>query len=176
MSNVMRRVSEQELPLNLGGRALETLEPYLPRGPIEALSEDCGTRLLQSGSWHLDPSKRIHTGYCGGITYPIAEGVAAWYRGFELERWPISRILVGEGLQALAELARSEAGFEPDSRGYVSACHACQDARLELWKLRRYPELGPDGFYTELRLDKQRRRSLEGGSIAPGKGVAPGTA
>ena len=160
---MMRRISEQVLPLNPGGRAPETLKPYLPLRPVEELREDCGSRLLQSGSWHLDPSRRIHTGYCGGLSYPIPDGLAAWYREFELSRWPISRVLVSEGLQGIVELARSEAGFEPDPRGYVSACHACQDARLKLWKLRQYPELGPDGFYTELQREKQQQGSVQGG-------------
>jgi len=157
---LMRRISEQVLPLNLGGRAPETLKPYLPLRPIDELHEECDSRLLQSGSWHLDPSKRIHTGYCGGLTYPIPDGVAVWFRDFELAQWPISRILVSKGLPGLIEFARSEVNFEPDPRGYVSACHACQDARLALWQLGRFPELGPDGFYSELRIDKQRRSSI----------------
>jgi len=148
-------ISTQALPINLGGRAAETLKHYMPLHPIETLKEDCAERLLKTGSWHLDPAERIHTGYCGGLTYPIQDGLAEWYREYQIECWPISKIVVEQGFHGVVELARSEAGFAPDPNGYVSACHACQDARLELWKFDRYSELGPDGFYTELEREKQ---------------------
>jgi hypothetical protein len=138
------------LPLNLAGRAAITLRRYLPRRPADTWSEDCERWLLHSRSWHIDAGPRIHTGYCAGITYRVEGDLQSWYTAFPGADYPVTGVLVSGGLAALLAFAVSVCGFVPDPDGYVSACDACQHARLALWRRGGYPELGPDGFYAEL--------------------------
>ncbi len=150
------------MPLQLGGRAPETLKHWLPRLDVSSFKEDCQAWLLQTGNWHYGLNKRVHTGYCAGLTFPAPEGFYAWYKSFRLEDWPIAWMIAKEGLAALIEFARSEAGFKIDPEGYVSACHVCQDARLSLWRLGYFKELGPDDFYRELQALKEAARNRHG--------------
>lgn len=150
---------QNSLPLHLAGRAAETMKPYLPRLPATSLEEPCEGNLLQSGKWHIEAGGLVSTGYCCGLAYPVGEQLADWYSGFSLADWPLTAMIVARGVHAFLEHASTEADFEPDPEGYVSACHACQDARLALWRKGGYPELAPDGFYEELIRTKRGARS-----------------
>jgi len=141
---------ERQSRLTLGGRAPYSMRARLPQVPAVALECDCAARLLWSRKWHVGPDGRMHTGYCAGISFPADGSIRAWYRDFDLDDWPVARTLVQRGLKGLLAMAEEQAGFQVDPHGYVSECHLCQEARLALWRVRRYAELGPDGFYREL--------------------------
>jgi len=141
---------ERSSQLTLGGRAPYAMRTTLPATPAAELDCNAQARLLGRRKWHIGPDGRVHSGYCAGIAFPADTGVGNWYLNFDLEDWPVAKALVHGGLTSLLAMAEREAGFQPNPCGYVSECHLCQEARLALWQLRRYPELGPDGFYREL--------------------------
>lgn len=147
-------------PLQIAGRAPGTLKDFFPRFEAGTFAEDCSLRVIGKRKWHFGPGRYVQTGYCAGLAFPLKDGLARWLRSFNLADWPVVRVLAGDGLQALVLLAGEEAGFRPDPEGYLSACHLCQEARLALWKLGRYEELGPDGFYQEL-LRESKPKSRE---------------
>jgi hypothetical protein len=151
----------------LNGRALDTLKPSLPHKPAEDI-----VREAPSGCQELTRTSHFHLDLYGNYVPPGCVGFRLDYRhlGEDLTAiYPLYCLLVEEGIGGLYEYARREAGFTPDTAGYVSKCDLCHSIRktlllqgitrqgiqnglqgsapISLPSTQNYRELGPWEFY-----------------------------
>jgi hypothetical protein len=105
-------------------------------------SARCRQRLTDTSHFHVDGHARYVPGLCAGLELPLEQLPGT----VDLSDYPVLAALVSGGLRALVDLARNH-GFEPDD-SYSSSCDLCTHVRLLLYP-RRFPELGPEGFYDE---------------------------
>lgn len=132
--------------LTLGGRALETFAPYMPRRPVTELVREspCG-RLTETSHFHVDLFGNYVPGLCAGLSVRLGD----LGRPLDEERYPVLNRLYGEGIGGLLEWARAQHRFTAAPGGYVSACQLCTAIRRFLVKDRGVVshELEPAGFY-----------------------------
>lgn len=107
----------------------------------------CQHRLVDTGHFHVDGDGNYVPGLCSGLVLPLASVPGP----ISAEQFPLLHGLATQGLSSLLEVARQQ-DFSPRDR-YASACDLCTHIRLYLHELRpdRYQEIGPPGFYDELR-------------------------
>jgi len=83
--------------------------------------------------------------HCIGFQFDIDD----FENGFDDTKYPLSNSIYRHGLKGAFEYAQS-VGFNPKS-SYISACEMCEDIRHFLWKHEHTTEIGPDGFYKEIK-------------------------
>lgn len=141
----------QRYGVTLGGRALRTFAPHLPRRPLlEVLEETRGgcRRLATTGHFHIDLFGGYVPGLCTGLTIAYDDLGAP----LDPARYPLLTGLHGAGVASLFERVRCETGFTPRPDGYVNACELCLDLRSALVAGGcASAELGPRGFYEATR-------------------------
>lgn len=130
-----------------GGRALDTLRPFLPRQAAAAwlaVSRPCAN-LLRTSHFHLDLYGNYVPPGCVGLAVPLAD----LDKPLDPERQPALHRLATAGVSGLAALAATR-GFTANPEGYVSACDLCADLRrwLAITDARgEFPDLAPAEFY-----------------------------
>lgn len=137
--------------ITLGGRAISTFAPWLRRAPVPEVMETAPRRcrrLADVHHFHVDLHGCYVPGLCSGISIRVEDLGAA----LREDAYPILTRLHGGGVKALFEYASRHHDYRPDTTGYVSACHLCQDIRRFLVVERevRSIDLGPRDFYREL--------------------------
>jgi hypothetical protein len=142
--------------IHLGGRALETFSRVYPRISYQEILESSHgvscKELEDVSHFHLDLFGNYIPGLCSGLAVRRDD------LGSPLEPYgyPIISLLYRDGVKGLFDFAGGEYNFVPKD-DYISKCHLCFDIRRYLTEEtdRSFPELSPEGFYTDLRSDLQ---------------------
>lgn len=142
MENIPRRYWT-----HLGGRAVETFRDILPLSPIEHITGAQACHEPEDTShFHIDLYGQYIPGLCAGFVIDMED------LGQELDtgRYPLLNLLSEKGIGAMLSLAEKEYGFK-SGPGYLNKCHLCNDIRSHLVKRTGYkfPELGPEGYYSQ---------------------------
>jgi len=138
--------------VTMGGSAIATYAPLEQKRPVrELINSDKArcARLADSSHFHVDLYGKYLPGLCVGLYVDCRD------LGTELDpdRYPVITALYNQGVEGLLEMACSKYGFTPDPKGYTSTCELCSVIRMfmVLDKGLASVELGPSGFYKELK-------------------------
>lgn len=140
----------------LGGRAAQTIAPYMQLKPLgEFVDVCCEEALLRGRHVHVVPDGTIVPGTCAGIALgrlgpaESQSAKALWQQLHQTHASrPVISILARSGPYGLMKWAR-QAGFEP-REAYAGKCHLCWEVRKFLHGARLGgPELGPDWLYEQ---------------------------
>lgn len=113
--------------IQLGGRAINIENEYVPLRPVDRLLEDTPCRnLLSTGHFHIDLDACFIPPGCTGLRLPLAELIA----GIPGGKYPVFEALYSGGIRKLLELAHRY-GFVERRDGYPSKCNLC-------FHIRRY--------------------------------------
>jgi|YNPBryBLVA2012_1023415.scaffolds.fasta_scaffold14064_2 hypothetical protein len=134
-----------------GGRSASALSEWLPRISIEeCFGGDCRYELLHSGRGHFDPYGNIVPGVCSGISAGNAHDLVTAYSRFDIDAYPIIKILCTDGVRGLYELATRDFSYTGKD-AYAGKCDLCVHIRRHLVSSGAdYPELRPKQFYEQM--------------------------
>jgi hypothetical protein len=113
--------------IQMGGRAINIENEYVPFRPADCLLEDIPCRnLLAAGHFHVDLDACFIPPGCTGLRLPLEELIL----GIPPGKYPVFEALYTGGIRKLWELARRY-GFVERIEGYPSKCNLC-------FHIRRY--------------------------------------
>jgi hypothetical protein len=134
--------------LSIGGRAIETFRgSYIDKTYKEVLREQssCSSYFTNTSHFHIDLYKKYIPCHCVGFQFDIDD----FENGFDETKYPFSNSIYRHGINGAFDYAQ-HIGFTPKS-SYISACEMCEDIRHFLWKNVNTKEIGPNGFYKEIK-------------------------
>ncbi len=143
--------------IHMGGRALKTFRGTYPSRSIDAILADsprsCARALMDTSHFHLDLEGHYIPGLCAGLAIAMTDLGAPLPVG----KYPLLDCLVTTGIRGLLELAADTYGFQPQRHQFLNHCDLCTEIRTFLIATAPgpFPELAPEGFYTELLPDER---------------------
>lgn len=144
----LRRIPERYW-IHLGGRALDTFRPVMPRHGVEAIlarsPATCARALKDTSHFHIDLYGSYIPGLCAGLAIAMED------LGDPLpkSRYPLIHVLTTAGIRGLYAYAGRRHGYTPRRDAYLTHCDLCTEIRHFLFRQEDapYPELAPHGFY-----------------------------
>jgi len=136
----------REYGLGINGRALQIAPRLYPSRPAESWLTSKPCNLLSPRHCHVDLYEHVLPGGCPGIAIESEDFLSGQVPE---EKYPVASRLMRGGINALYTYAR-EAGFEPSSAGYPTACALCFAMRGFLRAARPSPDIGPACFYAAM--------------------------
>ena len=136
--------------VHLGGRALKTFRPVLPKKPLNQLlstaNASCAAELSDTSHFHLDLFGNYIPGLCSGLA------IAREDLGSPLSDadYPLLNCLFRKGIVGLHDLGCQQYGFAAFRETYISKCELCTEIRTFLANAAdiAFKELQPLEFYT----------------------------
>jgi len=138
--------------IHLGGRALQTFASIYP---LKTISDtlagspmSCARVLSDTSHFHVDLYGSYIPGLCAGLAIDMQDLGQALPFG----KYLLLEVLTATGIRGLYNLATEEYGYRAGLSGFINHCDLCTDIRtfLQRQTVRQFPELAPQGFYTEL--------------------------
>ena len=133
--------------LLLMGRAVYKLSGWRRFKPSN-FPGSCYSELTRTWHNHWDNYGNIIPGFCAGLSLGNwKENPEIYEKGIDLEKRPVLKILLEEGVRGLLDWAKRKFNFK-EKEGYFSPCHLCLDIRKFLVeKGETFPELAPTEYY-----------------------------
>jgi hypothetical protein len=114
--------------IQLGGRAINIENEYIPFRPVDRLLDDLPCRnLLSTRHFNVYLDSCFITPSCTGIRLPLAELIT----GLPPGKYPVFEALYTGGIRKLLELA-GQYGFVEKREGYPSKCNLCFHIRQHM--------------------------------------------
>jgi len=141
--NIIRRYG-----LSIGGRAIETFrDSYIDKEYTEVLKEQptCSSYFTNTSHFHIDLYEKYIPCHCVGFQFDIDD----LEDGIDDTKYPLANSIYKDGINGAFGYAKN-IGFTTKN-SYISACEMCEDIRHFLWKTKHTNEIGPNGFYKEIK-------------------------
>jgi hypothetical protein len=137
-----------------GGRAPYGLGNLFDKyAPSHFFGQNCRYNLESPEHIHIDLWGNYITGFCAGLSVGSGFDLKGLFRGVDLSKRPILKLLVEEGVEGLFRFAKKEFDYKELKEGYISKCHLCVDIRRHIVKKTdEFEELTPSEYYQNLEI------------------------